>query len=79
MLKVAIIGAGAISTAHIEAYLKFPERCQIVAISDIYVDKAQERIDHYGLNAKAVKDYKELLTGKLTSFPFVHHRIRMLH
>lgn len=65
MLKVAIIGAGAISTAHIEAYLKFPERCQIVAISDIYVDKAQERIDHYGLNAKAVKDYKELLTGEV--------------
>lgn len=65
MLKVAIIGAGAISTAHIEAYLKFPERCQIVAISDIYVDKAQERIDHYGLKAKAVKDYKELLTGEI--------------
>ncbi|MZQ82141.1 gfo/Idh/MocA family oxidoreductase [Paenibacillus sp. 5J-6] len=65
MLKVAIIGAGAISTAHIEAYLKFPERCQIVAISDIYVDKAQERIDHYGLNAQAVKDYKELLTGEI--------------
>ncbi|MBA2938401.1 Gfo/Idh/MocA family oxidoreductase [Paenibacillus sp. CGMCC 1.16610] len=65
MLKVAIIGAGAISNAHIEAYLKFPERCQIVAISDIYVDKAQERIDQHGLNAKAVKDYKELLTGEI--------------
>ncbi|MGO4495344.1 Gfo/Idh/MocA family protein [Paenibacillus sp. 2RAB27] len=62
MLKVAIIGAGAISKAHIEAYLQFPERCTIVAISDIYEDKAQERIDQFGLNeAKAVKDYKELL------------------
>lgn len=65
MLKVAIIGAGAISTAHIEAYLQFQERCQIVAISDIYVDKAQERIEHYGLKAKAVKDYKELLTEEI--------------
>jgi UDP-N-acetyl-2-amino-2-deoxyglucuronate dehydrogenase len=62
MLKVAIIGAGAISKAHIEAYLQFPERCTIVAISDIYEDKAQERIDHFQLNeARAVKDYKELL------------------
>ncbi|NOV04637.1 Gfo/Idh/MocA family protein [Paenibacillus planticolens] len=65
MLKVAIIGSGAISNAHIEAYLQFPDRCQIVAISDIYVEKAQERIDHYGLNAKAVKDYKELLTEEI--------------
>ncbi|MFD0675753.1 MULTISPECIES: Gfo/Idh/MocA family protein [unclassified Paenibacillus] len=61
MLKVAIIGAGAISRAHIEAYLQFPERCQIVAIADIYEDKALERINTYKLNAKAVKDYQELL------------------
>ncbi|GAA4863691.1 Gfo/Idh/MocA family oxidoreductase [Paenibacillus vulneris] len=61
MLKVAIIGAGAISAAHIEGYLQFPERCRIVAVSDIYVEKAQERIDQFGLEALAVKDYKELL------------------
>lgn len=63
MLKVAIIGAGAICTAHIESYLRFPERCEIVAISDIYADKAQSRIDQYKLsNATAVQDYKELLS-----------------
>ncbi|MFD0681104.1 MULTISPECIES: Gfo/Idh/MocA family protein [unclassified Paenibacillus] len=61
MLKVAIIGSGAISAAHIEGYLQFPERCKIVAISDIYVEKAQERIDQFQLEARAVKDYKELL------------------
>lgn len=65
MLKVAIIGAGAISRAHIEAYLQFPERCQIVAISDIYEDKAQERIDQFKLGARAVKDYKELLLEEI--------------
>ncbi|NQX60671.1 Gfo/Idh/MocA family protein [Paenibacillus qinlingensis] len=66
MLKVAIIGAGAISKAHIEAYLQFPERCTIVAISDIYEDKAQERIDQFELkNARAVKDYKELLEADI--------------
>ncbi|NOU94839.1 gfo/Idh/MocA family oxidoreductase [Paenibacillus sp. LMG 31456] len=61
MLKVAIIGAGAISAAHIEAYLQFPERCQIVAVADIYEDKAQARIDTYNLSARAVMDYQELL------------------
>ncbi|OBZ09502.1 Gfo/Idh/MocA family protein [Bacillus sp. FJAT-26390] len=61
MLKVAIIGAGAISTAHIETYLKFPERCQVVAISDIYAEKAEARIRQHQLEAKAVSDYTELL------------------
>lgn len=66
MLKVAIIGAGAISKAHIEAYLQFPERCTIVAISDIYEDKAQKRIDQFELkDARAVKDYKELLEADI--------------
>lgn len=62
MLKVAIIGAGAISTAHIESYLQFPERCRIVAISDIYEEKALSRIEQFKLEAKAVSDYKELLS-----------------
>jgi len=43
MLKVAVIGAGNISPAHIEGYLKFPERCKIVAVCDIYEEKAINR------------------------------------
>lgn len=62
MLKVAIIGSGAISTAHIESYLQFPERCRIVAISDIYEEKALSRIEQFKLEAKAVSDYRELLS-----------------
>ena len=62
MLKVAIIGAGNISFSHIEAYLAFPARCQIVVVADIYPDKAAARIQQYQLSAKAVSDYKELLT-----------------
>lgn len=65
MLKVAIIGAGNISTAHIEAYLAFPERCQIVAVADMYPEKAQSRIDQFGLQAKVVSDYKELLSDEI--------------
>lgn len=66
MLKVAIIGAGAISGAHISAYMSFPERCQIVAVVDIYVEKAQKRINEYGLEgAQAVTDYTELLAQNI--------------
>ncbi|MEK4438025.1 Gfo/Idh/MocA family protein [Paenibacillus sp. FSL K6-2862] len=66
MLKVAIIGAGAISGAHISAYLAFPDRCQIVAVVDMYPEKAQKRMNEHGLkNAQAVADYKELLSQNI--------------
>lgn len=61
MLKVAIIGAGAISRFHIEGYLRFADRCKIVAVCDIYPDKAQQVIDYYELNAIVVSNYNELL------------------
>lgn len=62
MLKVAIIGAGNISQAHIESYLRFPERCKIVAICDIYEQKAKRRIAQYKLSeAVSYIDYKLLI------------------
>ncbi|GMA64372.1 Gfo/Idh/MocA family oxidoreductase [Alicyclobacillus fastidiosus] len=61
MIKVGVIGAGAISTRHIEGYLSFPEDCKIAAIADIYLDKAQQHVSDYQLDAAAVADYKELL------------------
>ena len=39
MIKVAIVGTGGISHAHIGAYLQFPERCRIVALVDIIPEK----------------------------------------
>ncbi|WP_145049147.1 Gfo/Idh/MocA family protein [Paenibacillus xylanexedens] len=61
MLKVAIIGTGAISNAHINSYLHFGERCEIVALCDLYPDKAEAKKKEFNLNAKIVSDYKELL------------------
>ncbi|SFF32407.1 Predicted dehydrogenase [Paenibacillus algorifonticola] len=62
MLKVAIIGAGAISSAHLEAYRTFGSRCKVVAICDAYMDKAQARLQQFQLEGvKIVADYKELL------------------
>lgn len=81
MIKVAIIGAGAIANTHIEGFLKFKGKCQIVAVSDIYAGKAQEKIERYKLNAVAFEDYKELLAEAkpdltvILTPPFAHAEI----
>jgi len=61
MIRVAIVGAGSISSRHIEAYLQFPNDCQVVAVADIYGDKAKKHVQDYDLDAVAVSDYKSLL------------------
>ncbi|MBM6996865.1 Gfo/Idh/MocA family oxidoreductase [Paenibacillus sp. DXFW5] len=61
MIHVAIIGAGAISPAHIQAYLQFPEQCRIVALCDIYPEKARQKADQFQLDAEVFADYTELL------------------
>lgn len=65
MLKVAIIGAGAIANAHINSYLQFKERCEIVALCDMYPEKAEAKKKEFGLNTKIVSDYKELLDEEI--------------
>ena len=61
MLNIAIIGTGSIAPSHIEAYQEFPFKCKIVAIFDIYPEKAKKTLEKYGLTADFVKDYDELL------------------
>jgi predicted dehydrogenase len=41
MYDVAIVGTGNIAPAHVRALLEFPQRCRIVALCDIYPEKAQ--------------------------------------
>lgn len=62
MINIAIIGAGNISSAHLQGFLEFKDRCKIVAISDIYKDKAEEKKRRFGLNdATVYSDYREIL------------------
>ncbi len=61
MLNVAILGTGAISDSHIQAYLKFKDQCQIVAVVDLYPDKAAEKAARHGLEATVFKNHQELL------------------
>lgn len=82
MLKIAIIGTGNISHNHIQGYLEFTDRCQIVALVDIYPEKAEEKKRHYGLtNAKVYASHEEILGDTeidvfdVCTPPYVHAEI----
>ena len=61
MIRVAIVGTGNISHAHVQAYLKFPERCKIVALVDIIPEKAQAMKEKYGLDADVYDAHEKIL------------------
>jgi len=61
MIRVAVIGTGVISEAHIKGYLTFPQRCKIVALCDIYPEKAEQKKAKFQLDADVEGDYKTLL------------------
>lgn len=62
MIRVAVIGTGGISAYHIEAYRIFGERCQIVALCDIYADKAEQVKQEYKLECAIYNDCHNLLS-----------------
>ncbi len=49
MIDVAVIGAGAISSFHLDGYRAFPDRCRVVAVADTDLARAQQRIEEYRL------------------------------
>lgn len=61
MIRVAIVGTGNISHAHVHAYLQFPDRCKIVALVDIVPAKAQAIKEKYGLDAQVYDDHEKIL------------------
>lgn len=62
MLKVAIIGTGNISPAHIEAYLRFRDVCEIVALCDIYPEKADAKKALFNIDgARVFPSHKQLI------------------
>jgi predicted dehydrogenase len=82
MIKVAIIGTGSISPAHIEGYLKFPERCEIIALCDIVPEKCEKIKEKFGLdNAIIFDSHEELIENSdfdlasICTPPFCHAKI----
>lgn len=61
MVRVAIVGTGNISQIHIDAYQAFPERCQIVALVDIYPQKAEEKARRYNIACDVYNDHRKIL------------------
>ncbi len=65
MLNVAVVGTGNIAPAHIGALLTFPERCKIVALCDIYPEKAHAMKERFGLDCLVFDDHKKMLASDL--------------
>ena len=77
MINVAIIGNGGICPAHVESYLKFPDRCRIAALVDIVPGKAEKMKDRFGLDCETLEDYHELFSrgidlADICTPPFTH-------
>lgn len=68
VVKVMIVGAGAIAPAHIESYLQFPERATITVIANPSVARARQLADRYQLKPVVTDVYeKELSSVDLVS------------
>ena len=83
MINTAIVGVGNISQAHVDAYLEFPDRCKIVALVDIFPEKAQKKKDDFNLNDAIVySSHQEMLNSgqkidlvHVCTPPYVHASI----
>lgn len=82
MINVAIVGTGNISASHIRGYLAFKDRCRIVALVDIYPDKAQAKKEEYGLTEAAIYHSHIDILGRrdidlvsICTPPYVHSSI----
>ncbi|WP_274653005.1 Gfo/Idh/MocA family protein [Paenibacillus humicola] len=62
MIRVAIIGSGSISSAHIDAYLTFGERCKIVAVCDLFKESAEKKKAQHQLDCEVYDDIDKLLS-----------------
>ena len=63
MLNIAIVGTGNIAPSHVEGLLTFPERCKIVALCDIYPEKAQAMKEKYHLDCQVFDDHQKMLAA----------------
>lgn len=82
MINVAIVGTGGIAPAHIGGLLAFPERCKIVAMVDIYPEKAEAMKREFNLDCAIFDDHLTMLSSGLKidlihicTPPYVHAEI----
>lgn len=63
MLRIGIIGTGAIADAHIRGYQEFPEQCRIVALADVAPGRAAAKAAAFDLTDAAGYDDPADLIG----------------
>ena len=61
MIRLGIIGAGAIAAVHIDSFLQFGDLCEVVAVCDTFSEKAEALITEKKLKAKAYDLVDDLL------------------
>lgn len=59
--RVGIVGTGSIAQAHRVAYQQFADQCEIVAVADIFADKARDFAQQIGGFVRAYDDYQQML------------------
>ena len=82
MFNIAIVGTGNIAPAHVQGLLTFPERCRIVALCDIYPEKAEALKQRFNLDCEIYDDHKKMLEScpdiqivHVCTPPYVHAEI----
>ena len=68
----SIHGIGNISSAHINGLLEFPERAKIVALCDIYPEKAEAAKKKYNLTDAVVFDDHQKMLASDIKIDIVH-------
>jgi predicted dehydrogenase len=62
MIRVAIIGSGAVAEIHVQAFKAFPDRCAVRVLADLYPEKAEKLAKNHGIPASVCKDYREAVS-----------------
>jgi predicted dehydrogenase len=82
MINVAIVGTGGISPVHINGLLEFPDQCRIVALCDIYPEKAEATKKKFKLDCQVFDDHVKMLASDvdidmvhICTPPYVHAEI----
>jgi predicted dehydrogenase len=63
MIKLALLGTGAIADSHLQAYRKFHDQVRVVALVDLFPEKAAEKAARHGLAVPVFKTCDELIGG----------------
>ena len=73
MIRVAIVGTGAIAPSHVRGFLEFPDMCKIVALCDIKPEKAEKLAQQFSLNVDVYDDHtKNAGSGRYRSRFHLH-------